>query len=57
MSGCDLEIPKEKWLNYLQTDPDQKAHSVASDLDLHCLPITLFCVSRQKWDKQRITKQ
>ena len=23
-------------------DPDQMLHSVASDLGLHCLPITLF---------------
>ena len=26
-------------------------HSVASDLDLHCLPITLKGVSRLKWVK------
>ena len=23
-------------------DPDQKPHSVASDLGLHCLPLTFF---------------
>ena len=33
----DLDISREKWLNYLQT--------VASDLDLHCLPVTLLGVS------------
>ena len=27
-------------------DPDQMPHHVASDLGLHCLPVTLFGVSR-----------
>ena len=27
-------------------DPDQMPHFAASDLDLHCLPITLLGVSR-----------
>ena len=26
--------------------PDQMPHSVASDLGLHCLPITLYRISR-----------
>ena len=30
-------------------DPDQMPHSAASDLGLHCLPITLLCVSRLQW--------
>ena len=32
-------------------DLDQKLqkHSAASDLDLHCLPITLLGVSRLQW--------
>ena len=30
-------------------DPDQMRHSVASDLGLHCLPITLLGVSRLQW--------
>ena len=30
-------------------DPDQMPHSVASDLGLHCLPITLLRVSRLQW--------
>ena len=30
-------------------DPDQMPHSVASDLCLHCLPITLLGVSRLQW--------
>ena len=29
-------------------DPDQKLHCVASDLDLHCLPLTPLGVSRLK---------
>ena len=37
----DLHIPREKWLK----------HSAASDLGLHCLPITLLWVSRLQWVK------
>ena len=33
-------------------DPDQMLHSAASDLGLHCLPITLLGVSRLQWVKQ-----
>ena len=29
-------------------DPDRTAHSAASDLGLHCLPLTLSGVSRPK---------
>ena len=29
--------------------PDQMPHSAASDLGLHCLPVTLFGVYRLKW--------
>ena len=32
-------------------DPDQKPHSAASDLGLHCLPITPLRVSRLQWVK------
>ena len=32
-------------------DPDQMPHSAASDLGLHCLPITLLGVSRLQWVK------
>ena len=32
-------------------DPDQTPRSVASDLGLHCLPITLLRVSRLQWVK------
>ena len=30
-------------------DPDQMPHSVASVLDLQCLPVTLLWVSRLQW--------
>ena len=30
-------------------DPDQTPHSAASDLGLHCLPITLSQGSRLQW--------
>ena len=29
--------------------PDQRPHSVASDLGLHCLPVTLLGISRLQW--------
>ena len=32
-------------------DPDQMLHSAASDLGLHCLPITLLGFSRLQWVK------
>ena len=32
-------------------NPDQTPYSAASDLDLHCLPITLLGVSRLQWIK------
>ena len=39
---CDLDIPREKWLNYLQTvKTDQTPRTAASDLGLHCLSNTL----------------
>ena len=39
---CDLVIPREKLVELFANsgDPDQMLHSVASDLGLHCLPIT-----------------
>ena len=30
-------------------EPDQMPHSTASDLGLHCLPLTLLLVSRLQW--------
>ena len=32
-------------------NPDQMPHSAASDLGLHCLPITLLGVSQLQWVK------
>ena len=34
-------------------DPDQTPRFAASDLGLHCLPITLLGVSRLQWDKNK----
>ena len=36
-------------------DPDQMLHSAASDLGLHCLPITLLGVSQLQWVKRTDT--
>ena len=38
-------------------DPDQMSHSAASDLDLHCLPITLLGVSILKWVNHQLKLQ
>ena len=38
-------------------DPDQMLHSVASDLGLQCLPITLLGVSRLQWVKENFMLQ
>ena len=35
--------------NANRVEPDQMLHSAASDLGLHCLPITLSRLSRLKW--------
>ena len=34
-------------------EPDQRPHSAASDLGLHCLPLTLLQVSRLQWVNQK----
>ena len=44
----DLDIPKEKWLNYLQT---VETMIRCPYLDLQCLPFTLLGVSRLQWVK------
>ena len=36
-------------------DPDQTPRSAASDLGLHCLPVTLLRVSRLQWVKCNLT--
>ena len=37
-------------------DPDQMPHYVASDLGLHCLPMTILPVSRLEWVKEAKAK-
>ena len=37
-------------------DPDQTPDSAASDLGLHCLPITLLRVSRLQWVKDTLSQ-
>ena len=48
---CDLDIPRDKWLNCLQNsgDPDQMLHSAVSDLCLYCLPMPFLWDARHKW--------
>ena len=36
-------------------DPDQTPHSVASDLGLHCLPVTLLGISSLQWVNSFVT--
>ena len=50
-SGLCLHIPKEKRAKLFANsrDPDQTPRSAASDLGLHCLPVTLLRVSRLQW--------
>ena len=38
-------------------DTDQMPHIVASDLGLHCLPITLLGISRLQWVKSNFLEQ
>ena len=47
----DLEFSKRKMAKLFANseDPDQMLHSAASDLGLHCLPITLLWVSLRQW--------
>ena len=40
-------------LNANSVDPDQMPHSVASDLGLHCLPMSLLWDTRHKWVKNK----
>ena len=50
-SGDADQMPQKAQLFANGGDPDQTPHSAASDLGFHCLPITLFRVSRQQCDK------
>ena len=40
------------YLNANSVDPDQTPRSVASDLGLHCLPMSLLWNARLKWVKE-----
>ena len=44
--GRSYFILMEQILLAKSVDPDQTSHYVASDLGLHCLPMTLLLVSR-----------
>ena len=48
---CDLDIPRAKMAKLFANSGDlnQTPRSVVSNLDLHCLPITLLKVFRLKW--------
>ena len=50
-SGYEVYIFLEKMAKVFANsgDPDQTPRSAASDLGLHCLPITLLRVSRLQW--------
>ena len=43
---CCIVVP---FLNANSVDSDQMPHSAASDLGLHCLPISLLWDARHKW--------
>ena len=46
--SCSVELSE---LNANSVDPDQTPRSAASDLGLHCLPLTLLWDARLKWVK------
>ena len=47
-----IEIPV---FNANSVDPDQTPRSAASDLGLHCLPMSLLWDARHKWFKWAAT--
>ena len=48
---CSIEIPV---FSANSVDPDQTPCSSASDLRLHCLPMSLLWEARHKWVKKNI---
>ena len=46
-----LSVSGERMCTILVNNTDQTLHSAASDLGLHCLPITLLRVSQLQWVK------
>ena len=67
-SNFDFRYPvcQAMWFSYSERkmvelfansrDPDQTLHSAASDLGLHCLPITISGVSLQQWVKSSLLR-
>ena len=51
---CGLDIPREKWLSYLQT---VETHFAASDLGLHCFPNALFGDYTLQWVKVTVLQR
>ena len=49
--SCFVEISE---LNANGVDPDQMPHSAASDLGLHCLPVSLLWDTSLIWVKAQI---
>ena len=51
VSGYFLTLPylKKIVFNANSVDPDQTPRSAASDLGLHCLPMSLLWDARHKW--------
>ena len=46
---CFVEISE---VNANSVDPDQTPQNAASDLDLHCLPMSVLWDTRLKWVKE-----
>ena len=49
---CDIAIPKKNdciFYKQWRGEPNQTPHSAASDLSLHCLPVTHLGVSSLQW--------
>ena len=49
MQDGQLSVSGERMCTILVNNTDQTLHSAASDLGLHCLPITLLWVSQLQW--------
>ena len=59
MSGYFILLPCSvgiSELNAISVDFDQTLHYAASDLGLHCLPMSLLWVARLKWVKRECNK-
>ena len=52
--SCFVEIPDSIADS---VDPDQMLHFMVSDLDLHCLPVSLLWDARLKWVKIKFIQQ